>query len=150
MTEVVMSLSRMASVDYLVGHVAAGDGREPSAGSPMTRYYTAEGDPPGNWIGAGLTSLGAAERAGTEVTEQQLRALFEDARSPLDGTPPGRPPVKYPTRLLPAGLAANRAAAVAAARSEAVNRRVAVQARHPGLEDLLAGSETPDWERRPG
>ena len=52
--------------------------------------------------------------------------------------------------LLPAGLAANRAAAVAAARTEAVNRRVAVQARHPGLEDLLAGSETPDWERRPG
>ena len=45
---VVMSLSRMASVDYLVGHVAAGDGRAPSAGSPMTRYYTAEGYPPGH------------------------------------------------------------------------------------------------------
>jgi conjugative relaxase-like TrwC/TraI family protein len=93
-----MSLSRMASVDYLVGHVAAGDGRGRSAGSPMTRYYTAEGYPPGTWLGAGLTSLAAAERAGTEVTEQQLRALFEDARSPFDGTPLGRPPVKYPTR----------------------------------------------------
>ena len=44
----VMSLSRMASVDYLVGHVAAGDGRESSAGSVLTRYYTAEGYPPGN------------------------------------------------------------------------------------------------------
>ena len=48
-----MSLSRMASVDYLVGHVAAGDGREPSAGSALTRYYTAEGYPPGTWLGTG-------------------------------------------------------------------------------------------------
>ena len=56
----------------------------------MTRYYTAEGYPPGTWLGTGLTSLGAAERAGTEVTEQQLRALFEDTRSPFDGTPLGR------------------------------------------------------------
>src|SRR5664279_1534510 len=95
---VVMSLSRMASVDYLVGHVAAGDGRESSAGSALTRYYTAEGYPPGTWLGTGLTALGAVERAGTEVTEEQLRALFEDARSPFDGRPLGRPPVKYPTR----------------------------------------------------
>ena len=87
-----MSLSRMASVDYLVGHVAAGDGRGPSAGSPMTRYYTAEGYPPGTWLGTGLASLGAAERAGTEVTEEQLRALFEHAHSPFDGTLLGRPP----------------------------------------------------------
>ena len=79
----------MASVDYLVGHVAVGDGRESSAGSALTRYYTAEGYPPGTWLGTGLTALGAAERAGMEVTEQQLRALFEDARSPFDGTPWG-------------------------------------------------------------
>ena len=31
-----MSLSRMASIDYLIGHVAAGDGRGRSAGSPLT------------------------------------------------------------------------------------------------------------------
>src|SRR6478609_1286294 len=95
---VVMSLSRMASVDYLVGHVAAGDGRTPSTGSPMTRYYTAEGYPPGTWLGSGLAGLGAAELAGAEVTEKQLRVLFEDARSPFDGSALGRPPVKYPTR----------------------------------------------------
>ena len=81
-----MSLSRMASVDYLVGHVAAGDGREPSAGSALIRYYTAKGYPPGTWLSTGLTALGAAEWAGTEVTEEQLRALFEDARSTFDGT----------------------------------------------------------------
>ena len=95
---VVMSLSRMASVDYLVGHVAAGDGRAPSTGSPLTRYYAAEGYPPGTWLGSGLAGLGVAELAGTEVTEKQLRVLFEDARSPFDGSPLGRPPVKYPTR----------------------------------------------------
>ena len=63
----VMSLSRMASVDYLVGHVAAGDGREPSAGSPMTRYYTAEGYPPGTWLGTGFDlpgSRGAGRHGG--------------------------------------------------------------------------------------
>jgi hypothetical protein len=50
----------------------------------MTRYYAAEGYPPGTWLGTGLnSSLGATEQAGTEVTEQQLRALFEDARSPF-------------------------------------------------------------------
>ena len=52
--------------------------------------------------------------------------------------------------LLPAGLAANRAAAVAATRSEAVNRRVAAQTRHPGIAHLLAGGDTPDWEGNPG
>ena len=102
----------MASVDYLVGHVAAGDGRGPSAGSPLTRYYTAEGYPPGTWLGTGLTALGAAERAGAEVTEEQLRALFEDARSPFDGAPLGRPPVKYPTRQERIDAADRRAAGV--------------------------------------
>ena len=83
---VVMSLSRMASVDYLVDHVAAGDGRAPSTGSPLTRYYTAEGYPPGTWLGSGLAGLGAAGLAGSEVTEEQLRVLFEDARNPFDGS----------------------------------------------------------------
>ena len=60
-----MSLSRMASVDYLIDHVAAGDGRgsDPSA-SPLTRYYTAEGYPPGTWLGSGIAALGAAGMAG--------------------------------------------------------------------------------------
>ena len=61
----------MASVDYLVGHVAAGDGRESSTGSALTRYYAAEGYPPGTWLGTGLTALGVGERVGAEVTEEQ-------------------------------------------------------------------------------
>ena len=79
-----MSLAKMASVDYLVGHVAVGDGRAGDVGaSPLTRYYTAEGYPPGTWLGSGMAALGAGTMAGSEVTEEQLRALFEDARNPF-------------------------------------------------------------------
>src|SRR5262245_16942551 len=94
-----MSLSRMASVDYLVDHVAAGDGRAGDAtASPLTRYYTAEGYPPGTWLGSGMAALDAAGMTGSEVTEEQLRALFEDARNPFTGDRLGRPPARYPTR----------------------------------------------------
>ena len=94
-----MSLSRMASVDYLIDHVAAGDGRAADGtASPLTRYYTAQGYPPGTWLGSGMTALGAADRAGSEVTEAQLRELFEGARNPFTGEQLGRPPAKYPTR----------------------------------------------------
>ena len=48
--------------------------------------------------------------------------------------------------LLPAGLAVDRAAAIAAARSAAVERRVAVQHRHPDVDRLLASEENSDWE----
>ncbi len=89
----------MASIDYLIDHVAAGDGRaaDPTA-SPLTRYYTAQGYPPGTWLGSGMTALGAADKAGSEVTEAQLRELFEGARNPFTGERLGRPPAKYPTR----------------------------------------------------
>ncbi len=89
----------MASVDYLVDHVAAGDGRASDVGaSPLTRYYTADGYPPGTWLGSGMAALGAVDRSGSEVTEVQLRSLFEDARNPFTGERLGRPPAKYPTR----------------------------------------------------
>ena len=88
----------MSSVDYLVRNVAAGDGRGVAAGSALTRYYAAEGYPPGTWLGSGLAGLGAADRAGSEVSEKQLRALFEDARNPFTGAGLGKAPAKYPTR----------------------------------------------------
>src|SRR5664280_1412428 len=86
-----MSLSSMASVDYLVGHVASGDGRgqrqESGQGSPLTRYYTADGYPPGRWIGSGLACLadGRGIPVGAEVTESELRALVEDGVDPVTG-----------------------------------------------------------------
>ncbi|HEY5116555.1 MAG TPA: MobF family relaxase, partial [Nakamurella sp.] len=93
-----MSLSRMSSVDYLVTNVAAGDGRGATAGSPLTRYYAADGYPPGTWLGSGLPAIGGADQPGREVSEDQLRVLFEDARSPFTGATLGKAPAKYPTR----------------------------------------------------
>ena len=87
---VVMSLASMASVDYLVGHVAAGDGRgQQSAGqgSPLTRYYTADGYPPGRSLGVRVAALAAGRGipAGADFTEPELRALFEDGAVPDPG-----------------------------------------------------------------
>ena len=47
----------MASVDYLVDHVAAGDGRDEQRGRRMTRYYIVAGYPPGTWLGSGVAAL---------------------------------------------------------------------------------------------
>jgi len=85
-----MSLASMASVDYLVGHVAAGDGRgQQSAGqgSPLTRYYTADGYPPGRSLGVRVAALAAGRGipAGADFTEPELRALFEDGAVPDPG-----------------------------------------------------------------
>src|SRR5664279_2662205 len=86
-----MSLASMASVDYLVGHVASGDGRgqrpDSGQGSAWTRYYSADGYPPGRWIGSGLAGLadGRGIPVGAEVTESELRALFEDGVDPVTG-----------------------------------------------------------------
>src|SRR5664279_4426007 len=88
---VVMSLASMASVDYLVGHVASGDGRgqrpDSGQGSELTRYYTADGYPPGRWVGSGLAGLadGRGIPVGAEVTESELRALLEDGVDPVTG-----------------------------------------------------------------
>ena len=132
----------MASVDYLVGHVAAGDGRAASAGSAMTRYYTAQGYPPGTWLGSGLVGLGAADRAGTAVTEEQLRLLFEQARDPFTGGELGRPPPRYPTRqerierrvaALPDEMTAE-ARAAAVARIEAEERETKTRSAVAGFD----------------
>ncbi|WP_161632061.1 MobF family relaxase [Nakamurella lactea] len=96
----------MSSVDYLVRHVAAADGRatggEPAATvSPLTRYYTAGGYPPGRWLGSGLASLAGGEGVaeGSEVSEAQMRAVFEDSADPVNGASlMRRAPASYPSR----------------------------------------------------
>lgn len=86
-----MSLSPMSSVDYLIRHVASADGRaggeSTQASSPLTRYYTAGGYPPGRWLGAGLAGLadGAGMESGSEVSEAQMRAIFEEGADPVTG-----------------------------------------------------------------
>ena len=67
--------------------------------SPMTRYYTAPGTPPGTWLGTGLTGLaeGAGVHVGAFVTPRQMERLFRDATDPVTDQPLGRSPHVYPT-----------------------------------------------------
>src|SRR5664279_12824 len=118
-----MSLASMASVDYLVGHVASGDGRgqrqDSGQGSALTRYYTADGYPPGRWVGSGLAGLagGRGIPVGAEVTESELRALFEDGVDPVTGE-----------------LLIRRSSARFPIRAERIDRRVArLYAEHPEM-----------------
>ena len=75
-----MTLHKLHAGDgytYLTRQVAAGDeGRSP--GQKLADYYTASGNPPGRWMGAGATDLAVAGR----VREDQMRALFGKGMHP--------------------------------------------------------------------
>lgn len=78
----VMTIRVMSSgkgYEYLLHSVVVGDGdREMS--SPLTRYYTETGNPPGTWVGTGLTSLddgrSSALAESDTVTEEHLARLL--------------------------------------------------------------------------
>lgn len=75
--------------EYLLRTVAAGDG-DRSLSTPLTRYYTEEGTPPGFWLGSGLPFLGDGQiTAGGRVSETQLQLLVGMGRDPLTGEPLG-------------------------------------------------------------
>jgi conjugative relaxase-like TrwC/TraI family protein len=75
---------------YLLRTVAAGDGQR-SLSTPLTRYYSTQGTPPGRWMGSGLPGLGSGRIIeGAEVTEAQLQRLIGLGRDPVDAAPLGR------------------------------------------------------------
>ena len=77
----VMSMAKITAGDgytYLTRHVAHGDA--PGQGMhDATAYYTAQGNPPGRWIGRGAPLLGLDSQ---EVTEEQMRLLFGHGAHP--------------------------------------------------------------------
>jgi conjugative relaxase-like TrwC/TraI family protein len=82
---------------YLLKSVAAGDG-DRDLSTPLTRYYSSEGTPPGRWLGAGLQSLEPhAIREGDTVSEAQLRLLIGEGRNPVTGERLGRPYPQFHT-----------------------------------------------------
>nr|WP_194398670.1 MobF family relaxase [Microbacterium atlanticum] len=79
---------------YLLRTVAVGDGSR-SLSTPLTRYYSAEGTPPGRWMGGGVGSLGSSIREGDTVSEAQLQLLIGMGRHPSNGEPLGRAYPEY-------------------------------------------------------
>lgn len=76
---------------YLLKSVVSGDGNR-NLTTPMTRYYTEAGTPPGRWLGSGLHALGDGSIAsGDPVTEEQLALLLGLGRDPITGDQLGRP-----------------------------------------------------------
>ncbi|UTT54814.1 relaxase domain-containing protein [Microbacterium maritypicum] len=117
---------------YLLRTVAAGDG-DRSLSTPLTRYYNADGTPPGRWMGTGIAVLGSGQlKEGDEVTEAQLQLLIGMGRDPLTGAPLGRAYPQYKTKAervadrvaaLDSGLSATaRGRAVAAIEAEEAER----------------------------
>ncbi|WP_372586930.1 MobF family relaxase [Mycobacteroides abscessus] len=94
-----MSLHKISAGDgylYLVRQVAASDATHRGR-SALADYYSVKGEAPGRWLGKGLTALadpGArdvsaqtveqvwAVQAGSEVTEDQMKALFGEGLHP--------------------------------------------------------------------
>jgi conjugative relaxase-like TrwC/TraI family protein len=77
----VMTLAKITAGDgytYLTRHVANGDST-PDGKRDATAYYTAQGNPPGRWIGRGAHLIGLD---GQQVTEDQMRALFGQGEHP--------------------------------------------------------------------
>lgn len=96
-----LTIHRLTAGDgykYLLRHIASGDVDRRMATS-LTAYYTASGYPAGRWLGSGLSWLGAGQLVpGSEVSEEQMAALFGRAQDPLTGHSLGRP---YPTFKTP-------------------------------------------------
>lgn len=100
---------------YLLRTVAVGDG-DRDLSTPLTRYYSADGTPPGRWMGSSIAALGAGQLdVGDEVSEAQLQLLIGMGRDPITGEPLGRAYPRYQPRAeriaerlaaLPPGLSA--------------------------------------------
>jgi conjugative relaxase-like TrwC/TraI family protein len=90
---VTVSMRVMSAGDgykYLLRTVAAGDG-DRSLSTPLTRYYSEKGSPPGRWLGSGVSQLGGGLiREGDQVAEAQLQLLIGMGRDPVTGEPLGR------------------------------------------------------------
>ncbi|GAA4699791.1 hypothetical protein GCM10023349_15260 [Nocardioides conyzicola] len=88
-------MSAGSGYQYLLRSVAAGDGNR-TLSTPLTRYYSEVGTPPGRWMGSGLSALGDGQlRPGMEVTEEQLALLIGMGRDPLTGHQLGRAYATY-------------------------------------------------------
>lgn len=107
-----VSMSRMTAgrgYQYLLRSVVAGDG-DRVLSTPLTRYYSQLGTPPGRWLGSGVAAFGSGQiKPGMPVAEEQLALLIGMGRDPVSGEQLGR---AYPTYKLLADRIVERVAAL--------------------------------------
>ncbi|MGD8202156.1 MobF family relaxase [Ornithinimicrobium sp. W1679] len=92
MTASIHKLTAGSGYDYLTRQVARQDATEVGH-SGLGSYYTAKGEAPGVWIGAGMAGIHGL-RAGDEVTAEHMTRLFGTGEHPLgdgSGQDLGRP-----------------------------------------------------------
>jgi conjugative relaxase-like TrwC/TraI family protein len=83
-------MSAGSGYQYLLRSVAAGDGQRVRS-TPLTRYYSEVGTPPGRWLGSGVAAFGDGQlQPGMQVTEEQLALLIGMGRDPITGEQLGR------------------------------------------------------------
>ena len=95
----VMTMHRLtagAGYQYLLRHTASGD-CDRSAHADLTGYYTASGNPPGRWLGAGLTGVGGELPVGSVVSEEAMANLFGAGIDPVTGAALGRAYPRFPS-----------------------------------------------------
>lgn len=125
MTIRVMSSGR--GYEYLLKSVVAGDG-DRDMSTALTRYYTESGNPPGTWLGTGLTSLAdgpsSAIAIGDQVTEEQLARLLGEGVHPVTGAKLGLryPSLQPPRERIAARVARLDPSASGAQREETIER----------------------------
>ncbi|GAB3059168.1 hypothetical protein GCM10027053_21350 [Intrasporangium mesophilum] len=82
-----------AGFRYLMSSVVRAD-QATRTTDPLTAYYTAEGTPPGRFLGKGLAGLdgGHGVEVGSEVTEDHLWRMLGMLQDPITAAPLGRVP----------------------------------------------------------
>ena len=89
-----MKITKISSAEYVQKTVINADGASPAShiGEGLTAYYTAEGNPPGTWLGKGITGIG--KEAGQIVTSADAVNVWQEFRNPSTGEHMGKPPRK--------------------------------------------------------
>jgi len=88
--DVTMTLHKLSAgsgYEYLTRQVAALDSTEKGR-TALADYYSAKGESPGRWVGAGLVGIDGLE-VGDAVTAEQMKHLFGTGSHPLTGEPLG-------------------------------------------------------------
>ena len=125
--------------EYLTRQVAPGDV------ASLADYYTAKGESPGRWWGAGVTGMGPAE--GDPVTEDQMKRLFGAGLGPVTGEKLGRAYSVFADH--PTGFETELDARKQAWRHEHAGARMSRQVRQRLQTDLAIEWHTRDHGRPP-